>query len=81
VGRFLWLRYKFTDKRILMESTSPLDAGATQILYPQIKKVVTIGRGVGAWGDMVITLSNGDNVEFRSLPKCVPASRAELTLN
>jgi len=46
--------------------------GATQIIYSQIVKVVTIGRGVGAWGDMVITLKNGDNVEFRSLPQCVP---------
>jgi hypothetical protein len=48
--------------------------GATQIVYDQIVKVVTIGRGVGAWGDMVITLKNGDNVEFRSLPQCVPFS-------
>ena len=43
-------------------------AGTTLITYDQIVKVVTIGRGVGLWGDMVITLKNGDNVEFRSLP-------------
>jgi len=68
VGRYIWLKYKFTDKRIVMESSSPLDSGTTQITYDQITKVVTIGRGVGLWGDMVITLKNGDNVEFRSLP-------------
>lgn len=67
VGRYIWIKYKFTDKRIVVETTSPIDAGVTQIVYSQIRKVVTIGRGVGLWGDMVITLKNGDNVEFRSL--------------
>ena len=27
-----------------------------------------IGRGVGLWGDMVITLKNGEKVELRSMP-------------
>lgn len=68
VGRYTWLKYKFTSKRIVSESTSPLETGTTQILPSQIKKVVTIGRGLGFWGDMVITLQNGENVEFRALP-------------
>ena len=33
--------------------------------------MVSIGRGVGAWGDMVITLNDGSKIEMRSLPKCV----------
>jgi len=69
VGRFQWLKYKFSDMRIVMESSAPFESGVTQITYNQIKKVVTIGRGVGLWGDMVITLQNGENVEFRSLEK------------
>jgi len=69
VGRFQWLKYKFTDMRIVMESSAPFESGITQITYGQISKVVTIGRGVGLWGDMVVTLKNGENVEFRSLEK------------
>lgn len=36
-----------------------------------MKEVVFIGRGIGAWGDMVITLKNNDKIEMRSLPRCV----------
>eukprot|EP00959_Pyramimonas_sp_CCMP1952_P234518 4899943-Pyramimonas_sp.AAC.1 len=31
IGRFQWLKYKFTDMRILVESTAPFEAGITQI--------------------------------------------------
>ena len=34
----------------------------------QIKDVISIGRGVGTWGDMVITLRNNEKVELKSLP-------------
>lgn len=30
-----------------------------------------VSRGLGAWGDMVIYLRNGDKLELRSLAKCV----------
>lgn len=33
----------------------------------------TVGRGLGFWGDMVVTLRNGDKIELRSLPKSVSA--------
>ena len=39
--------------------------------YQDIKDVKTVGRGLGFWGDMVITLRNGDKIELRSLPQCV----------
>ena len=39
--------------------------------YQEVKEVVFIGRGIGAWGDMVITLKNNDKIEMRSLPRCV----------
>eukprot|EP00854_Cymbomonas_tetramitiformis_P019457 gene19457-23265_t len=32
-----------------------------------VKDVISIGRGVGLWGDMVITLQNGEKLELRSL--------------
>ena len=31
--------------------------------------VKTVGRGIGLWGDMVVTLKNSDKIELRSLPK------------
>jgi len=68
VGRYLWLSYKFTDKRILIESTSPVETGTTQVVYSQVRKVVTVGRMLGLYGDMIITLKNGENVECRSIP-------------
>ena len=40
--------------------------------YQEVKDVVTVGRGLGFWGDMVVTLRNGDKVELRSLPQCAP---------
>jgi len=69
VGRFQWLKFKITDMRVVVESSSPLETGVTQISYNQIKEVVTIGRGVGLWGDMVITLKDGEKAEIRSLDK------------
>jgi hypothetical protein len=37
--------------------------------YEEVTSVVSIGRGVGAWGDMVVTLRDGSKIEMRSLPK------------
>ena len=33
---------------------------------------IKVGCGLGFWGDMVVTLRNGDKVELRSLPQCAP---------
>ena len=38
--------------------------------YSEVKSVISVGRGIGLWGDMVITLHNGDKIELRSLPEC-----------
>ncbi len=38
--------------------------------YSEIQSVISVGRGIGLWGDMVITLRNGDKIELRSLPGC-----------
>jgi len=69
IGRFQWLKFKITDMRVLVESSSPLETGITQVGYAQIKEVISIGRGLGLWGDMVITLKNGEKLEIRSLEK------------
>ena len=31
-------------------------------------KVVKVPRGVGLWGDMVLTLKNGSRLEIRAIP-------------
>ena len=33
--------------------------------------MVAIGRGIGLWGDMVVTLQNGDKIEMRAIPRQV----------
>jgi hypothetical protein len=40
--------------------------------YQEVKDVKTVPRGLGFWGDMVVTLRNGDKIELRSLPQCDP---------
>lgn len=37
--------------------------------YQEVRDVVTIGRGIGLWGDMLVTLKNGDKIEMRAIPK------------
>lgn len=38
--------------------------------YSDVKSVISIGRGIGYWGDMVVELRNGDKIEMRALPRC-----------
>ena len=81
VGRALWLSYKITDKRVSVLSISPLRKERTDIPMDQIEDVVCVGRGIGAWGDMVVTLRNGEKVELRSLPeykKCEEVIREKM---
>lgn len=41
----------------------------TDCAYQEVRDVRVVSRGLGAWGDMVIELSNGDKLELRSLEK------------
>lgn len=41
----------------------------SDIIYPEITKIVTVPRGLGLWGDMVITLKDGSRLELRAVPK------------
>lgn len=115
VGRGLWVRYKVTDKRVSVASTSPFGAEELNASYGQMTGadqktttttcealwlcrernaaacaallpspsprltphvstarppgVVAIGRGVGVWGDMVISLADGSKIEIRSIDR------------
>ncbi len=66
--RALWLRYRITDRRISITG-GWMGRDRTDIIYSEIAKVVTVPRGLGTWGDMVITLKDGSRIEMRAVPK------------
>lgn len=68
IVRALWLRYRITSRRISVTG-GWRGQERSDIVYAEIKKVVTVPRGFGAWGDMVITLKDGSRLELRALPR------------
>ncbi|EKQ69447.1 hypothetical protein OsccyDRAFT_2075 [Leptolyngbyaceae cyanobacterium JSC-12] len=68
IVRALWLRYRITNRRISVTG-GWMGRDRSDIVYSEIKKVVTVPRGLGAWGDMVITLKDGSRLELRAIPK------------
>ncbi|QDZ20287.1 hypothetical protein A3770_04p28050 [Chloropicon primus] len=71
VGRFAWVNYKITDKRISVSNTSPVANDESQLdcPYAQVSDVSAIGRGLGLWGDMVVKLKDGSKIEIRSIDR------------
>jgi len=67
IVRALWLRYRITDRRISVTG-GWMGRDRSDIIYSEIVKVVTVPRGLGLWGDMVVTLRDGSRLEMRSLP-------------
>ncbi len=68
IVRALWLRYRITDRRITVMG-GWMGRDRSDIVYPEIVKIVTVPRGLGAWGDMVVTLKDGNRLELRAVPK------------
>ncbi|MDJ1169821.1 PH domain-containing protein [Roseofilum sp. BLCC_M154] len=68
VIRAIWSRYRITSRRI---STTGgwMGRNRTDVIYSEMAQVVVVPRGLGAWGDMVITLKDGSRLEMRSLPR------------
>jgi hypothetical protein len=65
--RRIWVRYRITNRRItVMGGWGGQDR--MDVIYGEISKVVTVPRGLGGWGDMVLTLKDGSRMELRSLP-------------
>jgi nitrogen fixation protein len=67
IVRALWLRYRITSRRLSITS-GWRGQDCTEIIYSEVAKVVTVPRGLGAWGDMVITLKDGSRLELRAVP-------------
>ncbi len=68
IVRALWLRYRITSRRVSVTG-GWLGRDRTDIIYSEIEKLITVPRGLGFWGDMVITLKDGSRLELRALPK------------
>jgi hypothetical protein len=68
IVRALWLRYRITSRRISVTG-GWLGRDRSQISYSQIREVRSVSRGFGAWGDMVLVLTDGAKLEMRSLPR------------
>lgn len=66
--RALWLRYRITSRRISVIG-GWLGRDRSDVIYSEIAKVVTVPRGLGAWGDMVVTLKDGSRLELRAVPR------------
>ena len=82
IVRAIWLRYRVTDRRITVIG-GWMGRDRSDIIYSEITKVVTVPRGLGAWGDMVITLKDGSRLELglcQSLGKCTISSMVSCQL-
>ncbi len=68
VVRALWLRYKVTDRRISI-SGGWMGRDRTDLIYSDVVKIGKISRGIGLWGDIVVTLKDKSRLEMRAVPK------------
>ncbi|WOD39194.1 PH domain-containing protein [Nodosilinea sp. E11] len=68
ITRALWLRYRITSRRISVTGGWQ-GRERTDLIYNEISKIVTVPRGLGLWGDMVVTLKDGSRLELRSMPR------------
>lgn len=67
IVRALWLRYCISDRRISVTG-GWMGRERSDIIYSEMSKVVTVPRGLGLWGDMVVTLKDGSRLELRAVP-------------
>jgi hypothetical protein len=68
IVRALWLRYRITNRRISVTGGWQ-GRDRTDIIYSEITKIIKIPRGLGVWGDIVVTLKDGSRLELRSIPR------------
>ncbi|MBR8831203.1 MAG: hypothetical protein N5P05_002969 [Chroococcopsis gigantea SAG 12.99] len=68
IVRAIWLRFKITDRRISVMG-GWMGRDRTDIIYSEIIKVAKMPRGIGLWGDVVVTLKDRSRLEMRALPQ------------
>jgi hypothetical protein len=67
IVRAIWLRYKITDRRISVTG-GWMGKDRTDIVYGEIAKMIKMPRGIGLWGDIVVTLNDRSRLELRAMP-------------
>ena len=67
IVRALWLRFRITDRRISVMG-GWMGRDRNDVIYSEVVKIAKVPRGLGFWGDMVLTLSNGTRLEMRAVP-------------
>ena len=67
IVRAIWLRYKITDRRISVTG-GWMGKDRTDIVYGEIAKMIKMPRGIGIWGDIVVTLNDRSRLELRAMP-------------
>jgi hypothetical protein len=67
VVRALWLRFRITDRRISVVG-GWMGRDQVDLIYSEISDIIAVPRGIGRWGDMVLTLKDGSKVEMRAVP-------------
>ena len=67
IVRALWLRFRITSRRISVTG-GWMGRDRADLIYSEITNIVKVSRGLGLWGDMVITLKDGSKVELRAIP-------------
>ncbi|EHJ13501.1 hypothetical protein CWATWH0003_1820 [Crocosphaera watsonii WH 0003] len=68
IVRAIWLRYRITDRRISITG-GWMGNDRTDIIYGEIVKIAKIPRGIGLWGDLVVTLRDKSRLEMRAVPR------------
>lgn len=68
IVRALWLRYRITDRRISVTG-GWMGRERTDIIYSEVVKIIKVPRGIGLWGDLVITLRDKSRLEMRAVPQ------------
>ena len=68
IVRAIWLRYRITDRRISITG-GWMGRDRTDIIYGEVIKIAKIPRGIGLWGDIVVTLRDKSRLEMRAVPK------------
>ncbi|NEO72453.1 PH domain-containing protein [Moorena sp. SIO3H5] len=68
IVRALWLRYRITSRRISITG-GWRGRDRSDVIYSEISKVATVPRGIGTWGDIVVTLKDGSRLEMRAIPR------------
>jgi Bacterial PH domain len=66
IVRALWLRYRITSRRITVTG-GWMGRDRSDVVYSQVAKVVWVSRGIGLWGDMVVTLKDGSKLELKAI--------------